>query len=63
MLAHVVDLRDSGVLQPGDRFRLAAETIQSFRIGMNACQNHFQRHEPLQLVVPRQIDHSHSAAA
>ena len=62
-LADVVDLHDIGMMQPGDRFRLAPETVQVLRPGLEAGTDHLQGDQTVQLVLPGLVDHPHATVA
>ena len=63
VLADLVDLHDVGMLQARDGLRLGLEAGQVRRAGVAARQDHLQRHQPIQLRLPRLVDHAHAAAA
>jgi hypothetical protein len=60
--AHLEDLHDVRVLQPGDDLRLGAEAGQLLRVGVRARQD-FQGHQAGQPVLPGLEDDAHAAAA
>jgi hypothetical protein len=51
------------VRRPFDGLRLGAEACQVRRAGVAARQDHLQRHEPIQLPLPRLGDDVRAAAA
>jgi hypothetical protein len=63
LLADLVDLHDIGVLQAGDGLRLGAEARQLGLPGVCPRQDHLQRHQSIQLPVPRLVHHAHASPA
>ena len=62
-LAGVVDLHDVGVMQRGNRLRLAQESFPLRRQGIGAGQQHFQGDGSLQPQMPGPVDDAHAAVA
>ena len=63
VLARVVDLDDVGVGEPGGEARLTDEAVAEDRVVGEVAGEHLDRHRPLELVVPREVDDGHAAAA
>ncbi len=61
--ADVVDLHDAGVLELGDRERLAPEAIDVGLLEREPGAQDLERHRTAQLAVLRQPDERHAAAA
>ncbi len=59
----VENLNDVGMLKAGDGLGLGSEAGTVFLVGELAAQEHLQRHDTLELRVPRPIDNAHAAAA
>src|SRR5437867_1218482 len=61
VLADFVDGNDVGMVQAGNRFRLAAETLARGLIRKLGGEQHFHCDEPLQTDLPRAKDCPHAA--
>ena len=62
-LLKAVDVRDVGVIERGQHFRLALEPREAIRVGRQHRGQHFDGHVALQLRVGRAIDLAHAACA
>ncbi len=61
-LVHFVDRHDPRMIQPRGRFGFGIEAFDVVRRGELAGQDHLQGHDPVQLDLPRLVDHPHPAA-
>jgi hypothetical protein len=61
--AHLINLNESVVLKPSNRFGLDLKSSQFDVAGMPPGENHLQGHVPLEAKIFRLVDDSHSAAA
>jgi hypothetical protein len=63
VLAHLVNLDDVGVLQPGDRLGFPTEACQLVGAGVGPGTQDLQRHHPVQGELPGTVDGAHAALA
>ena len=62
-LAEVIDGDDVGMVEPGQRLRLAREPLGEARVFLLLASQDLQRHEAVEPRLARLIDHAHAAAA
>ena len=62
-LSEVVNGDDVGMVQGGQRLRLARETFGELRFPHALRCEEFQRHQAVQRLLPRLVNHAHAAAA
>ncbi len=61
-IADVIDLRDVGVMEPGDGLGLRLESDGRVPAGVVAGQDHLQRAQPVEPELPGQVHDPHAAA-
>ena len=62
-LTDLVYLYDVGMLQARHRLRFGAKARQQLRAGMGPGQDHLQRHQPLEAMLPCFVNDAHSPPA
>ncbi len=62
-MTDLIDLHDMGMVQLSNRLGLDTETSDFLRTGMRSCQDNFDRHEAAKTVLPRLVNHGHTATA
>src|SRR5262245_6144420 len=63
VLADLVDLNYIRVPQRRDRLGFQQKTLTILLVGLTAAEDHLQRHQPIEPLLPRLVDDSHAAAA